>query len=196
MKKIYKIKNKLLFRLMVIAILSIIIGILYISILNTSNIEKIKKSLQLFFKGINKLDYTKAIINCITSNLFYLVLVWILGISIIGVPIILFLLFFKGFIFGFNFSSIITNYGLKGVLPGIFYQLPHQLLLLIFFVMISFYAINFSVRLFRVLFLKESINLTQCFKRYNQIGIICVIGILLCSIFETFVMPILMNLFL
>ena len=45
-------------------------------------------------------------------------------------------------------------------------------------------------------FLKENINLTQCFKRYNQIGIICVIGILLCSIFETFVMPILMNLFL
>ena len=70
------------------------------------------------------------------------------------------------------------------------------ILLLIFFVMISFYAINFSVRLFRVLFLKENINLTQCFKRYNQIGIICVIGILLCSIFETFVMPILMNLFL
>jgi len=44
--------------------------------------------------------------------------------------------------------------------------------------------------------LKENINLTQYFKRYNQIGIICVIGILLCSIFETFVMPILMNLFL
>ena len=190
-------KKKYLF-LTTILIVGIISGIIFIFFISKEDKSLVKTELDTFFNHIktNQINYLSVFRNSFFTNLLYLFIFWVLGISIIGVPIILFLLFFKGFIFGFNFSSIITNYGLKGILPGIFYQFPHQLLLLIFFVMISFYAINFSVRLFRVLFLKENINLTQCFKRYNQIGIICVIGILLCSIFETFVMPILMNLFL
>ena len=193
MKKIYKIKNKLLFRLMVIAILSIIIGILYISILNTSNIEKIKKSLQLFFKGINKLDYTKAIINCITSNLFYLVLVWILGISIIGIPIIILVIILKSFILGFSISSILFFYKWKGILIAVIYCFP-LLINLFAFLFLGYYAIIFSKNLNRLLFLKKEISFRNIMRRYIKMLIFSLILILISSLVEIYIVPSLLSL--
>ena len=188
MKKIYKIKNKLLFRLMVIAILSIIIGILYISILNTSNIEKIKKSLQLFFKGINKLDYTKAIINCITSNLFYLVLVWILGISIIGIPIIILVIILKSFILGFSISSILYFYKFKGILIALFYSVP-LIINLAIIIFLGYYAIIFSKNLNKLLFLKQDISFKNIMRRYIKILLFCTCASIISGLIEIYAIP-------
>jgi len=68
--------------------------------------------------------------------------------------------------------------------------------ILVLFILICFYAINFSIRLFRVLFLKENINLNPYFKRYNLVLGICVLVMVVCSLFEVFISPILINLLL
>lgn len=196
-KNITMQKKKYLF-LATIVLIGIISGILFIFFISKEDKSLVKDELDTFFEYIkgNKINYLSTFINSILSNFSYLLIVWILGISIVGMPIIVFLLFFKGFIFGFSFSSVIANYGFKGILLASAYQIPHYLLLLILFVLLGFYAINFSIRLFRVLFLKENINLTPYFKRYNQVAIICVVGSVICSLLETFLSPILMNLFL
>ena len=190
-------KKKYLFLSIIIGV-GIISGILFILFISKEDKSLVKTELNTFFEYIknNRINYLSALSNSIASNLTYLVIIWILGISIIGMPIIIFLLFFKGFIFGFSFSSVIANYGTKGILLSLSYQIPHNLILLVIFLLIGFYAINFSVRLFRILFLKENINLVPYFKRYNKISIICIGGIIICSLLETFLSPILMNLFL
>lgn len=190
-------KKKYLF-LSVITLIGIISGILFIFFISKTDKLLVKDELTLFFSNLkdNKLDYVSSLINSLSSNLLYLIIIWILGISIIGMPVIIFMLFFKGFIFGFSISTIINNLGFKGILVAISYQLPHSLIFLILLVLISFYAINFSVRLFRILFLKENINLNIYFKKYNQVMIICLLIAILCSLFEVFLTPILINLFL
>lgn len=190
-------KKKYLF-LATIMLIGIISGIIFIIFISKEDKSLVKTELNNFFTFIqnNKINYLETFLNGMLSNLAYLIIIWILGISIIGIPIIIFLLFIKGFIFGFSFSSIIVNYNLKGFFLSLAYQLPHHLILLILFLLISFYAISFSVRLFRILFFKENINLAPYFKRYNQIAAICIIGIVLCSLLETFLSPVLINLFL
>ena len=190
-------KQKYLF-LIVISLIGIVSGILFIFFISKTDKSLVKDEISLFFEGLceNKLNYVSSIINSISTNFLYFIIIWILGISIIGFPIIIFLLFLKSFILGFSISSIIYNFGIKGILLSFFYQFPHSLILLVLFILISFYAINFSIRLFKVLFLKENINLNPYFKRYSLVMGICFLVSVLCSLFEIFVSPILMKLFL
>ncbi len=196
-KSITNQKKKYLF-LSVMILVGIISGIIFIFFISKEDKSLVKQELEIFFTNIHtkKLNYISSLINSISTNLIYLLGIWLLGISIIGIPIVLFLLFLKGFILGFSISSIIYNYGMKGFLISIGYIFPHHILLLVMLLLMGFYAINFSARLFKVLFLKETINLAQVFKRYNQITGICIIGIVISSILEIFLAPFLMNLFL
>jgi len=196
-KNITSQKQKYLF-LAVILLIGIVSGILFIFFISKTDKSLVNDELNLFFKILkeNQLDYVSSLINSISSNILYFVIVWILGISIIGIPVIIFLLFLKGFIFGFSISSIIVNYGVKGLFLTISYQVPHNVIMLVLYVLISFYAINFSIRLFKMLFLKENINLNPYFKRYNQVIGISILIAILCSLFEVFVSPILIKLFL
>lgn len=197
MKNIATQKKKYLF-LIVITLIGILSGIIFIFFISKADKLLIKDELNSFLLNIknNNLDYYSSFFQSFSSNFIYLIIIWLLGISIIGIPIIIFLLFFKGFIFGFGISSMISNFGLKGIGLSLGYQLPHLLIMLLIFLLISFYAINFSVKLFRILFLKDNINLSPYFKKYIQILIISLVFSLICSIMETFLSPILINLFL
>lgn len=197
MKNITTQKKKYLF-LIVITLIGILSGIIFIFFISNADKLLIKDELNTFLLNIknNNLDYYSSFFQSFSSNFIYLIIIWLLGISIIGIPIIIFLLFFKGFIFGFGISSMISNFGLKGIGLSLGYQSPHLLIMLLIFLLISFYAINFSVKLFRILFLKDNINLSPYFKKYIQILIISLVFSLICSIMETFLSPILINLFL
>ena len=167
MKNIATQKKKYLF-LIVITLIGILSGIIFIFFISNADKLLIKDELNTFLLNIknNNLDYYSSFFQSFSSNFIYLIIIWLLGISIIGIPIIIFLLFFKGFIFGFGISSVISNFGLKGIGLSLGYQSPHLLIMLLIFLLISFYAINFSVKLFRILFLKDNINLSPYFKKY------------------------------
>ena len=190
-------KKKYLF-LITIMTIGIISGIIFIFFISKEDKSLVKNELDLFFDTIkgNKVNYLSSFINSIGSSLLYLIIIWILGISIMGIPIIIFLLFLKGFIFGFSISSMTVNYGLKGLILGFITQFPHNIILLITFLLLGFYAINFSIHLFQVLFFKKDLNLSLYFKRYNQISLMCFGSIIICSIIETFLIPFLVKFFL
>ena len=119
---------------------------------------------------------------------------YILAISIIGIPIIIFYLFIKGFIFGLAISSIISIYHIKGILLSITFLLPHHLIILVLLILLAFYAINFSLRLFRYLFLKENILLNKYFINLNKVFLFGLVVIVLCSVFEAYLSPFLIDL--
>ena len=182
------IKNKKLFRLIISILISFILGILYIAILSKSNKSMIKDNLELYFFSLNKLNYIKALTNSLSTNLLYTIGIWLLGISIIGVPIIILLLLFKSFIIGFTISSIIYFYKFKGILIAIIYIIPLVIdLYLIFF--LSYYSLIFSNNLNRLLFLKKEINFKNIMRRYIKILILVVIGIIISSIIEVYLIP-------
>lgn len=182
------IKNKKLFRLIISILISFILGILYIAILSKSNKSMIKDNLELYFFSLNKLNYIKALTNSLSTNLLYTIGIWLLGISIIGVPIIILLLLFKSFIIGFTISSIIYFYKFKGILIAIIYIIPLIIdLYLIFF--LSYYSLIFSNNLNRLLFLKKEINFKNIMRRYIKILIFVVIGIIISSIIEVYLIP-------
>ena len=187
-------KKKYVFLIMVMA-LGILAGILFVFFISSEDKALLLDNLNSFFTSIkeNKLNYTDSLMN---SNLRSILFIWLLGISVIGIPFILGFLVFKCFVLGFSISSILVNYGFKGILVAISYVFPHQLLYLVMWLLLSFYALSFSCKLFKLLFLKKNINLKEHFRKYLKILLICLLSSCLVSLFEVYVTPQLIKLFI
>ena len=149
-------QNKLVTLLIIIMIISIILGILFPAIITKEDKSLIIDSVKTFISGIkqNNMNYLSGILQSISNNSLVTILVWILGISIIGIPLILLIIFFKGFLVGFSFTSILITYGISGIIKAIIYTLPNIGNLLATF-LLGYYAITFSIMIFKNIFKKR-----------------------------------------
>ncbi len=179
-------------------LVGIISGIVYTFFLDKESKIKVLENIESYFyliKTSNKINYFKSLTNTFFINIAYLLLIWLLGISLIGFPIIIGVLFFKSFIIGFSISSIIMKYGLKGSLGALLYVFPHQIIMLIIYLLVSFYSINFCYKLFKYLFFKKTINFKYSMDKYVKTLIISSIITTIITIYEVFISTYLLKLF-
>ncbi|MEG0994850.1 MAG: stage II sporulation protein M [Bacilli bacterium] len=191
-------KQKKQYLLLMFLILGgMILGIIYAFFLKEGDQALVKGTLDTFFMEIKdgNLHYQSGLITSVSSNFIYTFLIWVLGISVIGIIFVLFLLLARGFIVGFAIGSIITRYGFKGLLGAFCYIFPHHLLNILFSVLLSFYAIKFSIKLINYLFFKKDINFKIAMKKYGEILLICLGGFFFSSLLEVFVSPFLIKFF-
>lgn len=191
-----KLKEKKLFIIIfIVTVISFIIGILLISILSGNNKSLIVKSLNNFFISIkeNKLNQSALLYKTLTNNIIINLIIWILGISIIGIPIVISILSFKSLTFGFTISSLIYAYKFNGIIKSIIYIIPNLINLFIIFVL-SYYSISFSLMLFNYLFRKKEYNKRIIVNRYLKLLLISLLLLILTAVLESFVMPKLFNL--
>ena len=96
-KKDLKNKNNILLVISVIFILGLIFGSIYITILKNGEKTTILNEVGNYFLSNNKLNFEDKIDifkNELLSNLLYTVSMWLLGLSVIGLPIIFIMIFF------------------------------------------------------------------------------------------------------
>lgn len=193
------IKQKRLYRIIItLMIFGIISGILFIFFISKESKTKALVSIKNFFDLMNTstgINYGKSLLNTLVNNIGYVLLIWLLGISIIGLPITIILAFMKSFIVGFSISSIISCYKAKGILGAFLYVFPHQIIILFIYLLLSFYSISFSIKLFKSLFLKQTINFRVVMQKYIKILLISLIGIIIVSLYEVFISTYFIKLF-
>ena len=199
-----KVKNKLyeqkkIYLSIIITItLGIVCGIVYNLILSKSDHTLITNQLNSFFDAIKKNDinYIPMLFNSLIGNLSLVILIWLLGISIIGLPLIYILCFGKGFLLSFSIVSILTTYKFKGIILAVCYLIPGPIVLLLYLIFLGFSSAFFSKKLFSYLFLKQDISLRHSMKRYLQVLLVSIVVAGCCSLFDTFFMPNFLRLFL
>ena len=189
-------QKKIYIFLIIIMLIGLIGGIIYAVILNKSDHNLVTTSLDSFFTSIknNDIDYKNALINSLIGNISFVTFIFLLGISIIGIPLIIMSLAISSFIFGFSLSSIIYTYHLNGILRTITYLFPHQIITLLMSLFLGFYALYFGIKLFKYLFRGVDINLRSSMKRYLQVYITVLIFFIGCSFLEVFLSPALIKL--
>ena len=194
--KSIKAKNIYLF-LLLIFIIGVIFGSLFITIINDTDKNTVLNQITNFFDEIksNKIDYLDIFKNSVISNLIYITFIWFLGISIIGIPIIIIMLFIKGFMIGFSITSIIANYKFLGILGSLSYIFPHIILSIIVILLISYHALKLSINLLKSVINKKNINFNEIINRYSMIMLISVIGMIIISLTEAFINPYIIKLF-
>lgn len=186
-----KIDKNLTLFLFILGLTGIIAGSIFVTILNDSDKALINEHLNVFLNNIenNKLDYIFVLKNNMITNIFYILIIWLLGISIIGLPILLIIFFSKTFILGFSIGSIISCFKLKGALFSLAYIFPGNVIGLIAISIITMYAMTFSIKLIYAIFKKKTIDFKILINKYSAILFIVLGIIILTSLYDTFIMP-------
>lgn len=191
-------QKKLYLFLIGLVLVGVIAGILFWFIISASDKQLVMDNLNNFFECIKKgdeINYWGSFFNSLITGFIYVILIWLLGISIVGLPIILIIMAIKSFIVGFSISSIIATYGFKGTLGAFIYVFPHQIIFLLLLILLGFYSSSFCFKLFKYLFLKQSINFKNAMHKYFKILILSLVMIFLISLFETFISTYFIKLF-
>ncbi|MHA0855523.1 stage II sporulation protein M [Paenibacillus sp. CMAA1364] len=132
--------------------------------------------------------------SIVILNLKWVGLIWICGLSVIGLPGILILDFLKGVLIGFTVGYLVGQFSWKGFLFAMVSVAPHNLFVIPVLMLCSVAAITFSLHIIknRMLMYRQG-NFTRPFVTY--VSLTLVMGLLMIGIaaFETWVTPAMMR---
>ena len=151
-----------------IMILGILSGSIFLMISSEGDKSTVISQIQNFFVNVsnNNINSGLALKNSLIINYIFIGGIFILGFSMIGVVVGIFLLYLKGFLVGFSLSSIFLTYKYKGILAGIIYMIPSQVINILLVILITIYSIMFSRHLFKVITSKKSLSSRIMLKKY------------------------------
>lgn len=109
-------------------------------------------------------------------QLKYLALLFLLGLSIIGLPIIWILLFIKGLVVGFSVGFIVNQLGMEGLLFSSLTIAPHNLFIIPIYLIAGTLAMIFSLISLKKIFSRRNVDsLREPFVNYIVIFSILII---------------------
>lgn len=194
LKRLFNINKKVFVFLLGVVIIGVLFGSILPIFLSVDD-KKIVSDYLLGFVSNMKDGFDSIIFlkNGLFSNGLFLVLIWLLGVSIIGIPIVLFLFFYKCFIFGFSISSIVMNYGFKGIVFSFSYIFPHHVINIFIYLILTSYSLIFSIKLLCYVLRKIEFNIRNSFRKYFKIFIFCFIILIISVLYESFINPYLLS---
>ena len=165
-------------------------GAIFLSLLSSGDKNLVVTKIRDFMESIhnNTLDSGLAFKNALIINFSYIILIWLLGFSIIGLVINFIANYFKSFILGFTLSSLSYTYHFKGIVAVFIYTIPTQIINIGVYLILGVYTIMMTNMLIKTIFKKQQ-NLKGFFKKYVLIlGIVSVMA-LISSLCEAFILP-------
>lgn len=173
-------RRKILSFLLTLTIIFFLLGIFFYANLDLESRGAIASNINALMKGEGV-----SLSNYFFHQTLSSILIWLFGISIIGVLIVLLIFLFEVFLFSFELCSLIATLGLSHFLFIFLYSFPQIIFLLSLFVL-CFYSIHFSYYLFSFLFLHKTYSFSSIMKRYIRIYLFSFIGILISCLAEYF----------
>jgi len=133
----------------------------------------------------------------LANNLQISAMIWLLGITVIGIPLILLLISIRGFIIGFTVGFLADQLGLKGALFSFITILPQNILIIPGVLVVGVIGISFSTMLIRNKLRKNYHKTESTFKQfllYSTIILFICIIISVGSLIEAYIAPVFMKL--
>ena len=140
------------------------------------------------------IDNYQLLFQSFFNNLKLFVPIWLLGLTIIGTPVILLILGFRGFILGFTLGFLIDELSIKGVMFILLTIIPQNLFHIPGLIGIGVFAISFSSFIFKNKIKKQPIyNLKSQIWTYTIIMLSIALLLLGGSLVEAYITPIFMK---
>ncbi len=191
-------KNKLVFTV-IMFIIGLIVGSLFINFVSNSDKKLLIEQLDIYFNSIKHLTNDvfgyKVFYSEVLNNVLQLFIIFALGISMVGLPVVIFILFFKGFMIGTTISTMFVKYQLKGVIAAFFYVFPCLVLNVIIYILMCFFAVHASVKFIKALLKKDNLNFKTFLGKYLLTFIVSIFLIIITCLLDAYLTPLLLKLF-
>ena len=123
---------KLYLIVIIIFIVGIVAGVIFINNVNGDQATEIQNYITEFINSLKQdyhIDTGKLLKKSLSDNLILIITMWLLGSTVIGIPIVMGIVLFRGFCIGYSVSAIIATLGVqKGILFFTVTMLLHNLI--------------------------------------------------------------------
>lgn len=99
--------------------------------------------------GSETIKHRSIFIETIKSNIPIVAVIWFLGLTMIGIPVILVIDIIKGFTIGFTISFVINGMGIKGMWFSLLGVLPQNIIYIPCMIFASVLAMEFSLTILK-----------------------------------------------
>ncbi|WP_199425958.1 stage II sporulation protein M [Thermaerobacillus caldiproteolyticus] len=183
--------------IIVLFLMGVIFGAVVVNSLNFSQKQDLYYYLMQFFGQVSKGNLASAYDMFQQSyfhNLKYVGLMWVLGISIIGLPIILILLFLKGIVIGFTVGFLVNQMGWQGFVLSFVSVMPQNFIIIPAFIIMGVASVTFSLKMVRNQFMKRTHEpIFPMIMRYALVMVIISVSLLASASLEAYVSPVFMK---
>ncbi|WP_416728888.1 stage II sporulation protein M [Fictibacillus sp. JL2B1089] len=191
-------ENKTLYAFVcVLFLMGVIFGAIIVNSLSLNQKQDLYTYLSRFFVQAAEGGFTSKtdmFFQSFGHYLKYMGLMWILGLSVIGLPVILIMLFLKGVVIGFTVGFLVNQMGWYGFLLSFVSVLPQNVLLIPAFIIVTVAAVAFSFKMIRQLaFKRHHMPFLPQLLRYTLLVAGVGVMVLLASTMEAFFTPALME---
>lgn len=191
MKKL--IDKKILLVSSILLGLGILSGIIFFFI--TTSLDKmIVKNMMNEFVSIKTNVTFSTFINSFKYNIIYIVIITLSSLLVIFSPLVLLINYYKGLTIGFLISSTISTFKLKGILYFVAILFPHHILMSILLILYSSIMFKLSLKLLKVIYMNEPINLNIFIKKLLILFLTSLIICIIISLLEIYISPLLLGL--
>ncbi|MFB4166390.1 stage II sporulation protein M [Virgibacillus sp. JSM 102003] len=177
--------------MIILFLTGVIFGAIIVNSMNWAQKEDLFFYLERFFGEIADNQQIENI-EILKSSFFYhakyLFLLFILGLSVIGLPIVWVLLFLKGLVVGFSVGFIVNQIGMKGLLLASLSIAPQNIIIIPIYIIAGSLSMIFSITLLGKLFSRKiSQPVLQPFGKYVMFFTLLLAASVVASALEAFV---------
>ena len=159
--------------LSIIFVIGLILGVIFLIYLDEASKDILFLNINEWLQGISNSN-----INNIVLHIIMLSSMFLLSIFLIGIPFVLFFVFYNGFSVGFTVTSLISIFGIKGLLYGIIYVIITKGIYLFFLSIIIVSLLRVSLIILKSIFNKENIDKEKLALLLKK-NLICIVIILI-----------------
>lgn len=171
----------------IILLIGIVLGVIYINNINQDLANEIKEYINNFVNTLKDnytIDKVELMKNTIISNSILVVAMWFVGSTVIGIPIVLGIIAYRGFCIGYTISAALITLGSPG---GIIFSISSMLLQNLLFIP-AILALGVSgIKLYKSIMKdKRRENIKIEIIRHTLFSIFMLIILLIASVIETY----------
>jgi stage II sporulation protein M len=180
----------------VLFVMGVVFGAVIVNTLSDSQKQDLLHYMGYFFQGLNQNNIAEprvAFQHAMGDHLKTLGLMWILGLSIVGLPLILILVFLKGLSIGFTVGFLVNQLSWKGLWFAMVAVLPHNLLVVPVMIFVAVSGLQFSLLLVKNRLIQRRGTIYPQFLSYSVSVTAVAVVLVIASFFEAYVSPWLMR---
>ncbi len=188
----------LYFFVLLLFVLGVMAGSLTVRALGADQKQELVDHLQVFLRGLgpsaDKVDPRAVMQRADSVHLKTAVVLWVLGVTIIGLPLVVGVIFVKGFVIGFSVGFLVEQMGLSGLVFSIFSIWPQNLVAVPAFLIIAASSISFSWMLLVNRLAHRKTHWVEEFSSYTVLCVGMTALLMVAGLLEGYVTPALMRL--
>jgi len=192
------IKDKLILYVFVSVLFAVglVFGALLVNALTLDQQQDLAGDVQQFAQRIQSgmlPDAAQSFWDRALFNAKWIFLIWVLGLTVVGMPLVLALDFLKGVLVGFAVGTLVSQHEWKGLLFSLVSVAPANLIIVPALLIASVSAVSFSIYVVKNRLLGRYGSMSQSFISHTSTGVFMILIAVGAALVDSFLTPVLLK---